>query len=162
MKERVLAVITTADIVDTAIKIGLGALISGVVTLVMFKLNHNKERSQRRRELLEDVAKYVANVDRAGLRYWQILTAGSTSAEDENKLESISEDASASATSVQATLWLLGENKCCELFKQFEDTMWEFPEDPPKSNEEFQKARDPIRKKRLAFFAELNKTYGKL
>jgi hypothetical protein len=142
--------ITTAEIVDTAVKIGLGAIISGVVTLVVLKLNHNKERAQRRRELLEDVAKQVANVDRAGLRYWHLIQLvnleSNTSDEDLKKEESIIDDASASATSVQATLWLLGENRCCALFKEYEDVMWKVPEGHLE-NEEFQKAREPLRKK---------------
>jgi hypothetical protein len=152
--------ITTAEIVDTAVKIGLGAMISGVVTLVVTTLNHNKERSQRRRGLLEEVAKHVANVDRAGRRYWQILYwTSNISAENQEKLENIAEDAAADSTSAQAILWLLGENRCCELFKEYEDVMWEVPEE---SNKQFQKAREPLRKKRLEFFAELNKTYSKL
>jgi hypothetical protein len=154
--------ITTADIVDTAVKIGLGAIISGVVTLVVLKLNYNKERSQRRRELLEEVAQHAAKVDRAGLRYWQTISWGSYTPDEQKTLENINEETTAAATSVQATLWLLGENRCCELFKEYDDVIWEIPEDPVKSNEEFQKAREPIRKKRMAFFAELNKTYRKL
>jgi hypothetical protein len=158
-----LAMSTTADIVDTAVKIGLGAIISAVVTLLMFRLNHKKERSQRRQELLEEVAKYVASVDRAGLRYWQII-CWSLGTEDEQsrKLEGIKEEAAAASTSAQATLWLLGENKCCELFKEYEDVIWEIPKAAYMGDEEYQKARQPLRNKRIEFFAELHKTYSKL
>ena len=156
--------ITTAEIIHTAVKIGLGAIISGLVTIVVFKLNQNKERSQRRRELLEEVAKHVANVDRAGVLCWQIRSGNSSlSNEDETKWQSIADGASADATSIRAILWLLGENRCCDLFKKYWDVIWEVPEVAnEESFEGFQKAREPIRKNRLAFFAELSNTYSKL
>ena len=51
---------TLLDIVDTAVKIGLGALISGVATYKLTKLNHQHELQRialgKRRELLEAIA----------------------------------------------------------------------------------------------------------
>lgn len=53
-------IIAMLEIVDTAVKIGLGALIAGVAAYFLAKLNHHqdleKNSLKRRRELLEKVA----------------------------------------------------------------------------------------------------------
>lgn len=54
---------TWIEIVDTAVKIGFGAMISGFATYWITSINHkneiSKERRKRRRELLEDVVEQV-------------------------------------------------------------------------------------------------------
>jgi hypothetical protein len=158
--------ITPIDVISDAVKIGLGAMISGVITFVVLKANHKKEWAQRRRELLEDVSKHVANVDRAGLKYWQYMFSAARAPEGARealtKLDNVMEEVSTDSTSVQATLWLLGENKCCGLFKEYEDIIWEYPDQALITNEEFQKAREPLRKKRREFFDEFSAIYRKL
>jgi hypothetical protein len=170
--------ITPMEVISDAVKIGLGAVISGVVTFVVLWANHKKERTQRKRELLEDVSKHFARVDRAGLKYWQNMSAPpppirpptsspaispGTASEAFTKLNYvIEEDPSDDSTSVQATLWLLGEDKCCALFKEYEDIIWEYPSQALNTNKEFQEAREPLRKKRKAFTDELSDIYRKL
>jgi hypothetical protein len=150
---RRLKMTTPYEVLDTAVKIGLGAIISGIVTYVMFKLNKNQERVQRRRELLEDVSKHVANVDRAGLRYWHALNRAENlpdyASDAQSKIDNIIEEVSVDSTTVQATLWLLGENRCCELFKNYENAVWNYPDHALATEEEFQKAREPMRNKRM-------------
>lgn len=62
------------SIVDTAVKIGLGALISGVATYWVTKLNHEndiaKTKIKRQRELLEDIAGQTEEFSNAVLKYW--------------------------------------------------------------------------------------------
>ena len=69
--------VTQLEIIDTAIKIGLGALISGIAAFLIARLNHNKEiekiRANRRRELLEEIAEKVEKFNTAAIRYWAIL-----------------------------------------------------------------------------------------
>ena len=52
--------ITSMEIIDTAVKIGLGALISGVFTYWVTKLNHlkdiEKQAIYRNRETIEKIA----------------------------------------------------------------------------------------------------------
>jgi hypothetical protein len=56
---------TWIDIVDTAVKIGLGALIGGVFSLVSINLSHRSQLIQKRDErlakALEDVSRQVEN-----------------------------------------------------------------------------------------------------
>lgn len=60
-----LDVITALEILDTAVKIGLGALIAGFAAYFLAKLNHRqdleKDSLKRRRELLEKVASDIEN-----------------------------------------------------------------------------------------------------
>jgi threonine dehydratase len=55
--------VTTIDVIDSAVKIGLGALISGLATYLVAKSSHDKtiakERAQRKRDMLEAVAQHV-------------------------------------------------------------------------------------------------------
>jgi hypothetical protein len=165
------------DVLDSTLKIGLGATISALVTFVVLWANHKKERTQRKRELLEDVSKHFAKVDRAGLKYWQNMSAPppplppssspaispETAPEAFTKLNNaIEEDPTDDSTSVQATLWLLGEDNCCALFKKYEDIIWEYPDQALNTNKEFQEAREPLRKRRKAFTDELSAIYRKL
>ena len=57
--------IAILEIVDTAVKIGVGALIAGVAAYFLAKLNHRqdieKDNLKRRRELLEKVANDIEN-----------------------------------------------------------------------------------------------------
>ena len=65
--------ITPIDVVDSAVKIGLDAMISGLATYWLAKANHAKtvakERAQHKRELLEIITEQVARFDSL---YWII------------------------------------------------------------------------------------------
>src|SRR5437867_4635115 len=66
--------ITTLDIVDTAVKIGLGAAITAASGLALASRQHRseiaKERLRRRQELMESVAQDVAIFTHITLKYW--------------------------------------------------------------------------------------------
>lgn len=68
---------TMVDVLDTAVKIGLGAMISGVVT---FWHTRQKERGEslsrlnsKRQELLEKAASQVEQVNHVYLKYWALV-----------------------------------------------------------------------------------------
>jgi hypothetical protein len=65
---------TPLDIADSAVKIGLGALISGVAAYLNAKLGHSREaakvQSTRRRELLESVAEQIEVFTHVALKLW--------------------------------------------------------------------------------------------
>ena len=65
------------SIIDTAVKIGLGALISGFATYRVTKLNHDnsleKARSDRQRELLEEISSQVELFSNSVLKYWAYM-----------------------------------------------------------------------------------------
>ena len=62
------------EVLDTSVKIGLGALISGAAAYFLAKLNHNreieKERLRRRRELFEEVAEQIEKFTHIVLKFW--------------------------------------------------------------------------------------------
>jgi hypothetical protein len=68
---------TTIEVIDTAVKIGLGGLITLVGTLVATKLNHSheraKERNKRRFDALENVGFNVEEITHVALRYWALV-----------------------------------------------------------------------------------------
>jgi hypothetical protein len=68
--------VTAMEVVDTAVKIGLGALISGLATYWVTKLNHDKELEKqtirRRRELLEQIAAGVEQFWNEYRRYFLV------------------------------------------------------------------------------------------
>jgi len=65
--------ITSLDIIDTAVKIGLGALISGIATLLTIRLQQNgildQERRNRKAKIIEDVTEKIENTNKAFLEY---------------------------------------------------------------------------------------------
>jgi len=68
---------TMVDVLDTAVKIGLGALISGVVTYWHARQKENAETLNRlnskRQELLEKAASQVEQVNHVYLKYWALV-----------------------------------------------------------------------------------------
>ena len=69
---------TILEIVDTAVKVGLGAIIGGMFTYIIAKMNHDKEmekdRLRRRRELLEEIASKCDNFSKEIRDYWALLS----------------------------------------------------------------------------------------
>lgn len=68
---------TYLEVIDTAVKVGLGALISGISTYWMAK---NKNRDDLRRErllrhhgLLERSAEQIENFSHVSMRYWALV-----------------------------------------------------------------------------------------
>lgn len=68
---------TAIEVVDTAIKIGLGGLIGFIGTYTVTKLNHshdsNKERSKRHFDALEQVASHIEEFSHVALKYWALV-----------------------------------------------------------------------------------------
>jgi hypothetical protein len=68
--------VSVLEIVDTAVKIGLGALITGLATYIITKLNHDKDLEKqsirRRRELLEQIATNVEHFINSYRRYFLV------------------------------------------------------------------------------------------
>ncbi len=70
--------ISYLEIIDTAVKIGLGALISGVATWKVTKLQHKNDNEKLRRthklESLESVAEQVEIFSHDAMIYWSKIT----------------------------------------------------------------------------------------
>ena len=172
--------ITPIDVVDSAVKIGLGAIISGLATYWLAKTSHDKtmekERAQRSRDLLEAAAQQVATMDECALRYWQSLmnwielTQPGAPLPEGAELARLRGDGisegSRDFTSVEAKLLLLGENKCHELFREYAHSVTVYSLSAIVSRtltrEELRDSRDQIRNKREKFFAELSNVYKRV
>lgn len=68
---------TWIEIADTAIKIGLGAAISGVSAFLINRQSHNKslekENFSRNKETLESVTLSIEELTHALLKYWSYI-----------------------------------------------------------------------------------------
>lgn len=68
---------TELEILDSAIKIGLGALIGGITTYWTTKLNHTREldktRIVRRREIFESINDHCTSFTHALRSYWALM-----------------------------------------------------------------------------------------
>ena len=126
--------ITPIDTVDSAVKIGLGALITGVASYWLAKANHDKtaekERAQRKRDMLEVTAQQVANFDQVMLKHWSTVIswlAFTAPAEpmseathaELTELEGECFGVFTEMVSAQAKLQLLGEIECYRLLKKY-------------------------------------------
>ena len=175
------------EVLSDGVKIGLGALISAVVTFVTLRANRKKERAQRRSELLEAVAQQVGNVEKAGLIYWQTLNGCLKDKLTKLRSEALSETLRADLVaywqeqlqsspeyseendmykSAQATLLLLGEVKCVGLFKTYEESMWCYSiddvVDKNLTKPDLKQSRELTKEKRREFWDELSDIYKKL
>lgn len=69
--------ITELQVIDTAIKIGLGSLITLVGTFLVTWLNHRNERKKESRkrfyDSLESVSSNIEEVTHVSLRYWALI-----------------------------------------------------------------------------------------
>lgn len=127
-------VISGLEIIDSAVKIGLGAILAGLSGIAIARLNHDREamkaREGRRRELLEKVAENVEIFSHAWLRHWALviesvrfMTRGKEMPQDRREFgEQTRRDAFEAAkflSTAEAHLLLLGEEKAQQLLREY-------------------------------------------
>jgi hypothetical protein len=158
--------ITPIDVIDTAVKIGLGALISGAAGYWIAKLNHDREiekdRVHRRRELLESVAEQVETFTQNALHYWAVLT------DDTRRLEATPELLASfkELTSAESKLLLLGENECQKLVREYGEYVKGFREQfmlkgKLATGAEQKEFRENILSQRVTVFHALSAAYNR-
>ena len=169
--------ITPIDVVDSAVKIGLGALISGLATYWLAKASHHKaiekERAQRRRDLLERAAQDVATFDDLlakflrKIRVWLDTNPTQPMSESERadlvSLENAVYESFNELTSAVTKLVLLGEVKCQKLLRAY----WDFLKLPRIAavaagnftSLEVREYRKQVLQKRDEFLEEVGKVY---
>ncbi|MDN2658635.1 hypothetical protein OW491_02325 [Neptunomonas sp. CHC150] len=68
---------TTIEVIDTAVKIGLGGSITLIGTLLVTKLNHkhdhSKEKGKRHYDALESVGADIEEITHVSLKYWALI-----------------------------------------------------------------------------------------
>ncbi len=171
--------ITFLEILDTSVKIGLGALLTGVVTYISAQANHKREVSKewrkKKRESLETIAQQTEEFSHTVLKYWALITEwgnhqnkGQEMPEDRlAKLRMINDElfhAYKNLSVVEARLLLLGSidaQKICreygELITRFTKTAW--IGGPPLTKETSEKWRMEILGCRERFFRCLSSHY---
>ena len=69
---------TWIEVVDSAVKIGLGALITGIGALILSTTQHRNDRKKakvaREFEMLKEFAEKVETFNNIALRYWSLST----------------------------------------------------------------------------------------
>ncbi|WP_146012888.1 hypothetical protein [Herbaspirillum sp. BH-1] len=138
---------TYLEVLDTAVKVGLGALISGVATYWMAKLktrdDMRRERLQRHQGLLENCAEQIEGFSHVFLRYWaaiveivrlreQKIEMSEKKAEELHKTKSELFNSYSDLTSAESKLLLLGHVEAQRLIREMGDltksirrTAWE-------------------------------------
>ena len=169
------------DIVDTAVKIGLGALISGLATYGVTKLNHDKDieksKLKRQRELLEEIASQTEEFSNVVLKYWAYMVEHvryvERNKEGPEDLESRIESAArelfekfSKLSSAEGKLILLGATKAQELVREYGEYVKDFRRKAWQGNSrltelELESYRTEILSKRKVLYQELRSAYEK-
>lgn len=183
--------VTTIEIVDTAIKVGLGALISGLGAFWIAKVNYarelekeklnyerelEKERIRRRRDLLEAVALGVETFSHAVMKNWssaRYFAQSKQSGEEEQKrrLSNLAAtvknlfDAFKEESNAGAKLRLLGEQQCYSLLDEYVSDVKIFTADHvaglDKPIKFLDEYKQTLRDKKAAFFNGLSSVYNR-
>lgn len=127
---------TYLDVIDTAVKVGLGALISGFSTFWMTKTktrdDMRRERLQRHQGLLEKCAEQLEGFSHVFLRYWALMVEcvrlrEQGSAPSDKKSEELTKAKSelfnsySDLTSAESKLLLLGHSDAQRLLRELGD-----------------------------------------
>ncbi|EPM6352512.1 hypothetical protein CGG83_10785 [Vibrio parahaemolyticus] len=173
--------ITYMEILDTAVKIGLGALISGVTTWKITQLQHKnddeKQRRIRKLESLESVAEQVEVFSHDSMVYWARIVdytrrknSGSKLSDDFlkelNEARTNLDSSYKNLNSAESKLLLLGLSDSQQSLRTFGEAVSSFYAevyigDHGKSLDEVKLWREDILENRKIFFKKLNLAYVK-
>lgn len=171
---------TWLEIVDSAVKIGLGALIAGASAWVLARGQYShdlrKSKVSREFELLKDIAEKVERFTHSALKYWAISAdwhrarrINSDTHKSENLLSTQKELFSRfnELTSAEAFLLLLGQKAAQAQLRAYGEHVMVYRRSvsrssAPLTDEEIEDYRTYILKARESFFERLSDMYGKL
>jgi hypothetical protein len=173
---------TIIDIIDTAVKIGLGATISGIATYSVTKYKQNKDaelaKTERKQKSLDLVAEQVEEFSHLALNYWARILDWTRrknsnviiSETKEKELKTVKTDLFNSyklLASAESKLLLMKEEEAQKLLRKYGEEFSEFfalvyVGDHGISVEEIQNWRLKILDLRKELFAELSTIYQKL
>ncbi|MFA0681846.1 hypothetical protein AB4572_15765 [Vibrio splendidus] len=174
--------ISYLEIIDTAVKIGLGALISGVATWKVTKLQHKNDNEKLRRthklESLESVAEQVEIFSHYAMIYWSKITDFTRKQENQAEITSEFRDELNEARNVlyhsyknlnraESKLLLLGLTESQQSLRVFGEVVSKFYGEVyigshGKPSGEVKLWREDIMANRNIFFEDLNSAYEKL
>ena len=170
------------EVVDSAVKIGLGALIAGVSSLLLSRSQHQRDLSKAKIErefsILRDVAEQTERFTQTALRYWSLagdshrLRRGSNtlSAKKESDLAKTSSalfDIFHELTSSEAKLLLLGKRDAQGALRAYGEIVSAFRRSAMvdsqfMSDAEIETWRESLLKAREQLLSELHRCYQQL
>jgi hypothetical protein len=127
--------VTNLEIVDTAVKIGLGAIISGFFGFLLARISYRndlgKEFAKRRRDSLEKVSsQFIATHNRVRDslqlidRYSGYLGDDKEKEATRDKAEQNIRSAPAEMADIESMLWLLGEAQAAKVLEKYIVTLY--------------------------------------
>ena len=174
-------VTTVIEVLDTAVKIGLGGLITLVGTYAVAKLNHKHEHSKESRkrfyDALELVGTNIEEITHVSLRYWALviewvrnnkqdmgLTEKRQHQLEETKTDLF--DQFKNLTVAESKLLLLGLTEESKLLREYGDILKElrrkyYDGNKSLSEEEMERVREQMLSKRESLFKSLSGAYAK-
>ncbi|MCO6058496.1 hypothetical protein NG726_17700 [Pseudomonas sp. MOB-449] len=170
---------TWIEIADTAIKIGLGAVLSGISAFVINHQSHNKniekENHSRNKETLESVTLSIEELTHVLLKYWSSILDWSKNNEkgvkpSKEKSDSIVElredvfNLFKGLTNSEGRLLLIGCVEQQKKLREYGMLISEFYRYASRNNEEMQSSeleawRSKILEAREQLYSSLNKSY---
>lgn len=169
------------DVLDTGVKIGLGALISGVSAYWVGRLNHSKaaekEKTELRRKMIGEVAESIERLFallfryRAGVKEWVAARDRGKQLSEERFKTVLAEQRSIpreykEITASEAKLLLLGEKKAQQMIRDFGEEMSErrkrvYLNNKDLTKEEVYEFREALLKHRENIFDELARIFNR-
>lgn len=121
---------TTIEVIDTAVKIGLGGLLTIIGTFFVTRLNHKheykKEKAKRYFDALEQTSALIEETTHVSLRYWALVNEwvyhGELAPQREEELENTKVNLFnefKSLTVAESKLLLLGLEKQATLLREY-------------------------------------------
>lgn len=170
---------TWIEIADTAIKVGLGAALSGISALLINRQTHNKslekESNARHKETLESVTLSIEELTHALLKYWSFILDWAKNNEkgvkaSKKNTETITElrgevfNLFKGLTNSEGRLLLIGCVEQQKKLREYGTLISEFYRYASRNNEEMQSSeleswRSKILEAREQLYSSLNKSY---
>ena len=170
---------TWLEVIDSAVKIGLGAIIAGASALMLSRSQHyrdlKKAKVDREFEILKDVAEQTERFTQASLRYWSLasdlhrLKRGGKSLSDRKEKDLADSKAALydiyhELTSSEAKLLLLGKRDAQTALRTYGEMVSAFRrsainESQLMSDTEIETWRENILKTRERLLSELHSCY---
>ena len=170
---------TGFEILDTAVKVGLGALISGCSTYWVAKANalsnQKAERQRRHHDLLEKCAEQIESFSHTMLRYWALISEQTKNRANDLDLSPHRRDeldrvkvelfnSFSELTSAEAKLLLLGHKQCQWHLRSFGECAREvrrraYDGNKELDNKEMESLRHEFLQARTELFDSLSSAY---
>jgi len=170
---------TTIEVIDTAVKIGLGGAITLIGTLLVTKLNHShdhsKEKGKRHYDALESVGADVEEITHVSLRYWALiiewvrnhsqgLDLTDKRKEELEKTKDDLFDSFKSLTVAESKLLLLGLDEPAKLLRAYGEYLKSmrrncYYEKESLTEQTMNEVREELLKKREVLFSSLSEAY---